>query len=113
MIHLPVDHFYPPQVFSWHGNVVVDVARHLLVLWGHGGGDVVRVECSMRHAVNQLDQFQVRPLAQLILTLLFQNTVTIDVPGVPINNPSYIVIIVFSFQHLPRSRALEGQPCQL
>ena len=71
MIHLPVDHFYPPQIFSWHGNVVVDVAGHLLVLWGHGGGDVVRVECSMRHAVNQLDQFQVRPLAQFFLYFAF------------------------------------------
>ena len=40
MFHPPgTDH--SPEVLSWHGDIVVNVAGHFLILWGYWGCHVV------------------------------------------------------------------------
>ena len=54
---VPVDDVHLPEVLGGHGDVVVDVAGHLLVVRRHGGGHVVRVESSVSETMHQLDDF--------------------------------------------------------
>ncbi len=54
-----VDNIHSPVIFCRHGDVVVNIAGHLLVVRRHRGGNVVGVESAVRHAVHDLNNVAV------------------------------------------------------
>ena len=62
--------YHPPQILCWHADVVVNVTRHFLVLWGHR-------RCNIMAEINTTNKVlrgnPQQPLHRLLFLMFYMN----------------------------------------